>query len=78
VLDRCLIEEPELRPVGEDGYHGSACWLPARSAGLGERAEQLRAETVREGRGEAAAEVYEAEIAGVPELSLGSEGSVVE
>jgi oligopeptide/dipeptide ABC transporter ATP-binding protein len=78
VLDRCLIEEPELRPVGEDGYHDSACWLPARSAGLGERAEELRAETVREGRGEAAAEVYQAEIAGVPELSLGSEGSVVE
>jgi hypothetical protein len=30
---------------------------------------------VREGRGEAAAEVFDAEVAGMPE-SLGSEGSV--
>jgi len=75
VLDRCLTEEPELRPVGQDGYHSSACWLPVEAAGLSEQAEELRAETVREGRGEAAAEVFEAEIAGMPE-SLGSEGSV--
>ena len=43
-----------------------------QAAGLGERAEQLRADMVREGRGEAAAEVFEAEIA----ETLGSEGSV--
>ncbi len=75
VLDRCLTEEPGLRPVSQDGYHSSACWLPVQAAGLSEQAEELRAETVREGRGEAAAEVYDTEIAGVPG-SLGSEGSV--
>jgi oligopeptide/dipeptide ABC transporter ATP-binding protein len=72
VLDRCLIEEPPLRPLAEEAYHGSACWLPLRSAGLSEEAEELRAETVREGRGEAAAEVFEAETAG----AVGTEGSV--
>ena len=72
VLDRCLIEEPPLRPLAEEAYHSSACWLPLRSAGLSEEAEELRAETVREGRGEAAAEVFEAEIAG----AVGTEGSV--
>ncbi len=75
VLDRCLTEEPGLRPVSQDGYHSSACWLPVQAAGLGEQAEEVRAETVREGRGQAAAEVFEAEIAGTPG-SLGSEGSV--
>jgi len=69
VLDRCLTEEPGLRPVSPDGYHSSACWLPLQAAGLSERAEELRAETVREGRGEAAAEVFDAETAG-------AEGSV--
>jgi oligopeptide/dipeptide ABC transporter ATP-binding protein len=69
VLDRCLTEEPGLRPVSQDGYHSSACWLPLQAAGLGKQAEELRAETVREGRGEAAAEVFDAEIAG-------AEGSV--
>ncbi len=72
VLDRCLTEEPELRPLGQDGYHSSACWLPVKAAGLSEQAEELRAQTVLEGRGEAAAEVFDAEIAG----ALGSEGSV--
>jgi oligopeptide/dipeptide ABC transporter ATP-binding protein len=72
VLDRCLTEEPGLRPVSEDGLHSSACWLPVQAAGLSERAEELRAEMVREGRGAAAAEVFEAEIA----ETLGSEGSV--
>ena len=72
VLDRCLIEEPGLRTVSQDGLHSSACWLPVQAAGLSERAEQLRAATVREGRGEAAAEVFEAEIA----EALGPEGSV--
>jgi oligopeptide/dipeptide ABC transporter ATP-binding protein len=72
VLDRCLIEEPPLRPLGQDTHHESACWLPVAAAGLSEQAEELRAEFVREGRGEAAAEVFEAEISG----ALGTEGSV--
>ena len=72
VLDRCLTEEPELRPLGQDGYHSSACWLPVKAAGLSEQAEELRAQMVLEGRGEAAAEVFDAEIAG----AFGSEGSV--
>jgi oligopeptide/dipeptide ABC transporter ATP-binding protein len=72
VLDRCLTEEPELRPLGQDGYHSSACWLPVKAAGLSEQAEELRAQMVLEGRGEAAAEVFDAEVAG----AFGSEGSV--
>jgi oligopeptide/dipeptide ABC transporter ATP-binding protein len=72
VLDRCLAEEPGLRLVSQEGLHSSACWLPMQAAGLSEQAEKLRAETVREGRGEAAAEVFEAEIA----KALGPEGSV--
>ena len=72
VLDRCLTEEPELRSLGQDSYHSSACWLPAMAAGLSQQAEELRTRTVREGRGEAAAEVFEAEIAG----AFGIDGSV--
>ncbi len=72
VLDRCLTEEPGLRALAQDAYHTSACWLPVKAAGLSEQAEELRAQTVREGRGEAAAEVFDAEIAG----AFGSEGSV--
>jgi oligopeptide/dipeptide ABC transporter ATP-binding protein len=72
VMDRCLAKEPALRPVGGDGYHISACWLPARAAGLSEQAEELLAETAREGRGEAAAADAETETAG----AFGPEGSV--
>ena len=72
VLDRCLTEEPELRQLGQDAYHSSACWLPVKSAGLSEQAEELRSQTVLEERGEAAAEVFEAEIAG----AFGIDGSV--
>jgi len=79
VMDRCLAEEPRLRPVSGDGYHVSACWLPAQAAGLSQQAEELRAETAREARGEAAraldgeaAVVADAETAG----ALGPEGSV--
>jgi peptide/nickel transport system ATP-binding protein len=72
VLDRCLTEEPPLRPLGLDAYHSSACWLPAKAAGLSEQAAELRARMVREGRGEAAAEVFEAEVAG----AFGIDGSV--
>jgi oligopeptide/dipeptide ABC transporter ATP-binding protein len=66
VFDRCLTEEPVLRPVSEDGTHTSACWLPVEAAGLTEKAEELREETVREGRGEAAAAVAQAAAADVP------------
>jgi len=72
VLDRCLTEEPPLRPLGLDAYHSSACWLPVKAAGLSEQAEELRAQMVHEGRGEAAAEVFEAEVVGV----FGIDGSV--
>ena len=64
-----------LRPVGESGFHESACWLPSRAAGLSEQAEELREETVREGRGEAAAEVAEAAAADVPGAAMvGTDG----
>jgi oligopeptide/dipeptide ABC transporter ATP-binding protein len=74
VMDRCLTEEPDLRPVGEDGFHASACWLPTAAAGLGERAEEIRIKTVREERSEAAAGIAEG-IASAPESE--SEGSVI-
>jgi oligopeptide/dipeptide ABC transporter ATP-binding protein len=57
VLDRCLKEEPALRPVGETGLHTSACWLPTEAAGLSAEAEELREEAVIEQRGKEAAEV---------------------
>jgi len=66
VMDRCLTEEPALRPVNEGGTHASACWLPVEAAGLTEQAEELREETVREGRGEAAAEAAKAAAVDVP------------
>ena len=66
VMDRCLTEEPDLRPVGEDGYHASACWLPTAAAGLGAQAEEIRIKTVRAERSEAAAEIA-GEIASAPE-----------
>ncbi|MCW2932962.1 MAG: peptide transporter ATP-binding protein, partial [Actinomycetia bacterium] len=60
VLDRCLTEEPVLQLVGTSGLHTSACWLPKEAAGLSDKAEELRAEMVREERGELAAEVVAA------------------
>jgi oligopeptide/dipeptide ABC transporter ATP-binding protein len=75
VMDRCLTEEPSLRPVGEDGFHSSACWLPTAAAGLGERAEEIRVKTVREERSEAPAGIAEG-IAPAPESESESEGSV--
>jgi oligopeptide/dipeptide ABC transporter ATP-binding protein len=60
VLDRCLTEEPVLTLVGTSGLHTSACWLPKEAAGLSDKAEELRAEMVREERGELAAEVVAA------------------
>jgi oligopeptide/dipeptide ABC transporter ATP-binding protein len=67
VMDRCLSAEPVLREVARDASHSSACWLPTDAAGVGEQAEQLREETVREGRTGAAVEVAEA-IAASPEV----------
>jgi oligopeptide/dipeptide ABC transporter ATP-binding protein len=72
VMDRCLSEEPNLRPVGDDGYHVSACWLPTAAAGLSEQAEEIRKKTVRAERSEKAEQIAE-EIAAAPE----SEGSVI-
>jgi oligopeptide/dipeptide ABC transporter ATP-binding protein len=57
VLDHCLTDEPVLQLVGTSGLHTSACWLPKEAAGLSDKAEELRAELVREERGEMAAEV---------------------
>jgi peptide/nickel transport system ATP-binding protein len=71
VMDQCLTEEPGLRPVGDAAQHLSACWLPAAAAGLTEGAEELREQTVNEGRTGAAMEVAEA-IAANP-----AEGSVI-
>jgi hypothetical protein len=68
VMDRCLTEEPELRQV-RDFSHLSACWLPVAAAGVGDDAEELRAETVREGRMGAAVEVAET-IAASPEVTF--------
>ena len=67
VLDRCVTEEPGLREISSDTAHLSACWLPARAAGLGGEAEKIREETVRESRMGAAVEVAEA-IAAAPEV----------
>jgi peptide/nickel transport system ATP-binding protein len=78
VLDKCLTEEPALRPVSEDGGHTSACWLPVAAAGLTEKAEQLREETVREGRSEAAAAVAKAaaaDVAGAAVVGIDGEGA---
>ena len=72
VMDRCLTDEPKLEPVGAAGQHSSACWLPANSAGLDERAAGLRRNAVAEGRTHVAAKVAE-DIAQSPE----GEGSVV-
>ncbi len=49
VMDRCAIEEPDLRQI-HDFSHLSACWLPTAAVGVGSDAEHLRAEAVREGR----------------------------
>jgi hypothetical protein len=56
-----------LREISADTAHLSACWLPARAAGLGGEAEKIREETVRESRMGAAVEVAEA-IAAAPEV----------
>jgi oligopeptide/dipeptide ABC transporter ATP-binding protein len=72
VMDKCLTEQPRLAPVGDDGHHVSACWLPVTAAGLAGEAEELRRRAVERGRHAAAAKIAEA-IAERPE----SEGSVI-
>jgi oligopeptide/dipeptide ABC transporter ATP-binding protein len=72
VMDKCLTEQPRLVPVSDDGHHISACWLPAKAAGLAAEAEELRRRAVGLGRSEAAAKIAEA-IAERPE----SKGSVI-
>jgi oligopeptide/dipeptide ABC transporter ATP-binding protein len=72
VMDRCLTEEPVLRPVGDAGAHSSACWLPGKAAGTGDDAEKVRVRAVGEGRHAAASRIAE-EIAASPE----AEGSVI-
>ena len=32
VMDRCLVEEPDLSPVDDRPWHRSACWLPHAAA----------------------------------------------
>jgi oligopeptide/dipeptide ABC transporter ATP-binding protein len=72
VMDRCLTEQPPLAPVGDDGLHVSACWLPVTAAGLASEAEELRRRAVERGRNAAAAQIAQA-IANRPE----AEGSVI-
>jgi oligopeptide/dipeptide ABC transporter ATP-binding protein len=72
VMDRCLVEQPNLVPVADAGEHKSACFLPAAAVGLTEEAEDLRRQTVEMGRHDQAAKIAEA-IAMAPE----SEGSVI-
>jgi oligopeptide/dipeptide ABC transporter ATP-binding protein len=45
-MDRCLTDQPDLHPV-DDG-HLSACWLPGRLLGFGERVEAERVQAARE------------------------------
>jgi oligopeptide/dipeptide ABC transporter ATP-binding protein len=52
-MDRCLVEEPPLRPVADQ--HRSACWLPDEAVGLSAEVEDLRGMAVDQGRKEASA-----------------------
>jgi oligopeptide/dipeptide ABC transporter ATP-binding protein len=65
VFDKCLTDEPVLHPVAETGSHTSACWLPAAAAGLSAEAEAIRERVVAAERGEEAAEVAAAALAGL-------------
>ncbi len=44
VFSRCRETEPQLAPVGADGVHLSACWLPSDLLGLGEEVNARRVE----------------------------------
>jgi oligopeptide/dipeptide ABC transporter ATP-binding protein len=55
IMDRCVTDEPQLRPVhdsdgGTNPNHRSACWLPIEAIGLKPEAEGLRQEAVAAGR----------------------------
>ena len=50
VMDRCLTEQPPLRPVGDGPGHSSACWLPADAAGSDRRPKTARRRAVQAGR----------------------------
>jgi oligopeptide/dipeptide ABC transporter ATP-binding protein len=67
VMDKCITDGPELRPVGsvaDDGVrHDSACWLPREATGLTADTEQLRTNAVLEGRTGAAKKIAD-QIAG--------------
>jgi oligopeptide/dipeptide ABC transporter ATP-binding protein len=52
-MDRCVVEEPPLRPVAD--RHRSACWLPDEAVGLSAEVENLRGMAVDQGRKEASA-----------------------
>jgi oligopeptide/dipeptide ABC transporter ATP-binding protein len=59
IMDRCVTDEPQLRPVldadgGANPNHRSACWLPIEATGLKPEAEELRRQAVATGRSTAA------------------------
>jgi oligopeptide/dipeptide ABC transporter ATP-binding protein len=70
VFDKCLTDEPVLHTVAETGSHTSACWLPAAAAGLSAEAEEIRERVVAAERGEEAAEVAAAALAGLGTAEL--------
>ena len=45
-MDRCLVDQPDLHPVGPG--HRSACWLPGRLLGFGDQVEAEREAAARE------------------------------
>jgi peptide/nickel transport system ATP-binding protein len=48
-MDRCAVDLPDLQPVG-GAEHRSACWLPGRLRGFGERVEAERERVALAGR----------------------------
>lgn len=42
VMDRCIRDEPPLRPVAGGQTHDSACWLPEDAIGVGEQIDEQR------------------------------------
>jgi len=47
-MDRCVVDLPDLRPVGAG--HRSACWLPTNLHGFGEQVEAERERAARSGQ----------------------------
>jgi oligopeptide/dipeptide ABC transporter ATP-binding protein len=73
VMDRCIPDEPPLRPVGttidDATWHESACWLPEAAVGLTADAEELRRAAVGDGRFEARPPIADqttADVKGMP------------